>query len=282
MRRIDQQWGAARALLGLGDLARLRGDPREALRRYLDALEVLREVDSRPEIARCLVGLGRVAIDLGAIELAREHLTESIRLSHSTGARIGVARGLESLAALALQENQLERAVQLIAAASALRTAAGLPPLPGARAERYLAAARSLGKPAIAGLWAQGLAMSGDAAVAFALDAAPDTAAGVIQKAAPPPGSLTARELQIVALIVGGRSNKAIAQELFISPATAARHVANIMAKLGFKSRTQIAVWGADTHLDLRGMTSAPRDRDRDRDRDGDGDGDEGARRPGA
>jgi DNA-binding CsgD family transcriptional regulator len=171
-----------------------------------------------------------------------------------------------------LQENRPEQAVQLIAAASALRNAAGLPPLPGARAERYLAAARGLGKSAIARLWAQGLAMTDDAAVAFALDAStdasPDTVAGIPQEAAePPPGSLTARELQIVALIVGGRSNKAIAQELFISPATVARHVANIMTKLGFKSRTQIAVWGADKHLDLRGMTSAH--------------GDEGARRPG-
>jgi DNA-binding NarL/FixJ family response regulator len=42
-----------------------------------------------------------------------------------------------------------------------------------------------------------------------------------------------------------GRSNKDIAGELFISPATAARHVANILAKLGFRSRTQIAIWAA-------------------------------------
>ncbi len=50
----------------------------------------------------------------------------------------------------------------------------------------------------------------------------------------------------MVELIANGRSNKAIAEELFISPATAARHVANIMAKLGFNSRAQIAAWAAD------------------------------------
>ena len=44
-----------------------------------------------------------------------------------------------------------------------------------------------------------------------------------------------------MALIVAGCSNKGIAGELFISPATAARHVANIMAKLGFTSRAQVA-----------------------------------------
>ncbi len=43
-----------------------------------------------------------------------------------------------------------------------------------------------------------------------------------------------------------GHSNKDIAAELSISPTTAARHVANILAKLGFRSRTQIAAWLAD------------------------------------
>ena len=255
MRRIDQQWGVARALLGLGDLARLRGDPGDARRRYLEALGILREIDARPEIARCLAGLGRVALDLGAAGLARQHLTDSIRLSHHTGARIGVARGLEAFAALALVEDRPERAVQLTAAATAMREAAGLPPLPGARAERYLTAARHLGKPAIARLWAQGLAMSPDAAVALALDlpepgpASGDvklTAVGADEAAEAPPGPLTPREREIVELVASGRSNKAIAEELFISPATAARHVANILAKLGFSSRTQIAAWAAE------------------------------------
>jgi tetratricopeptide (TPR) repeat protein len=127
MRRIDQQWGAARALLGLGDLARLRSHPGEAHSRYVEALAILREIGARPEIARCLAGLGRVAMDLGAIEQARRHLARSIRLSHATGARIGVARGLEAFAHLAIHENRPELAVQLAAAAAALRETAGLP-----------------------------------------------------------------------------------------------------------------------------------------------------------
>ena len=44
-------------------------------------------------------------------------------------------------------------------------------------------------------------------------------------------------------LIARGLSNREIADELVISPATAARHVANILAKLGYSSRTQIASW---------------------------------------
>ena len=258
MRRIDQQWGAARALLGLGDLARLRGHPGEAHSRYVEALAILREIGARPEIARCLAGLARVAMDLGATEQARRHLTRSIRLSHATGARIGVARGLEAFAALAVHENQPERAVQLTAAATALRETAGLPPIPGARTESYLAPARRLGDAAVARLWAQGRAMNSEAAVALALDLPPDTVpqsdnqalavVGTYEVAAVPPSSLTPREQQIAALVAVGASNKAIAEELSISHTTAARHVANILAKLGFTSRTQIAAWVADRH----------------------------------
>jgi RNA polymerase sigma factor (sigma-70 family) len=54
---------------------------------------------------------------------------------------------------------------------------------------------------------------------------------------------LTSREHEIVTLIARGLSNREIAAELVISPAAAARHVANIVAKLGFSSRTQIASW---------------------------------------
>jgi DNA-binding NarL/FixJ family response regulator len=56
---------------------------------------------------------------------------------------------------------------------------------------------------------------------------------------------LTPRELEIAQLIAKGLSTREIADELVISPATAARHVANILAKLGFSSRTQVASWAA-------------------------------------
>ena len=258
MRRTDQQWGAARALLGLGDLARFRNHPGEAHGWYVEALAILREIGARPEIARCLAGLGRVAMDLGATEQARRHLTRSLRLSHATGARISVARGLEAFAALVGHESRPELAVQLAAAAAALRETAGLPPLPGARTEGYLAPARRLlGDAAVARLWASGQALTSEAAVALVLDLPAPTAAGddespaltvvdSYQVASAPPSSLTHREYQIATLVASGRSNKAVAGELSISPTTAARHVANIMAKLGFNSRTQIAAWIAE------------------------------------
>ncbi len=254
MRRIDQQWGVAKLMLGLGYLAALRGDPAGALDCYLAALPILREIDSRPETARCLAGIGRVALDQGQLDVARQHLTESLRLSHSAGARLGVARALEAFAVLTAAEGHANVALQLTAAAEGLREAAGFPPLPAGRKQRILAAARSLGEAATGRLWAEGRAMTADAAVAAALTAQPPVAAArgnenTSQRAASPELSplagLTRREAEIVALIVRGHSNKGIADDLVISPATAARHVANILAKLGFTSRAQIAAWAA-------------------------------------
>jgi two-component system, NarL family, response regulator LiaR len=53
---------------------------------------------------------------------------------------------------------------------------------------------------------------------------------------------LTPRELEVLALIVGGRSNKRIALELEISEKTVKAHVGHVLAKLGVTDRTQAAL----------------------------------------
>jgi class 3 adenylate cyclase len=57
---------------------------------------------------------------------------------------------------------------------------------------------------------------------------------------------LSPREREVAERLALGLSNRQIADELFISPATAERHVANILVKLGFHSRTQIAAWAVE------------------------------------
>jgi DNA-binding CsgD family transcriptional regulator/tetratricopeptide (TPR) repeat protein len=52
---------------------------------------------------------------------------------------------------------------------------------------------------------------------------------------------LTARELDVLALVAEGRSNRQIAEALFISAKTASVHVSNILAKLGVASRVEAA-----------------------------------------
>jgi DNA-binding NarL/FixJ family response regulator len=57
------------------------------------------------------------------------------------------------------------------------------------------------------------------------------------------PGGLSAREVQVLALVAAGNSNRAIAAELFLSEKTVERHVGNILAKLGVGSRTAAAAY---------------------------------------
>ncbi len=60
---------------------------------------------------------------------------------------------------------------------------------------------------------------------------------------------LTRREREVTRLIVAGYTNRCIADELYIAQSTVERHVANILNKLGFSSRTQIAAWAVTTGL---------------------------------
>ncbi|HEX5155595.1 MAG TPA: AAA family ATPase [Ktedonobacterales bacterium] len=60
---------------------------------------------------------------------------------------------------------------------------------------------------------------------------------------------LTAREREVAALVAQGKSNRAIADELVISERTTESHVTNILGKLGFSSRAQIAAWAVDIGL---------------------------------
>ena len=60
---------------------------------------------------------------------------------------------------------------------------------------------------------------------------------------------LTTRELEVLRLVAKGMSNKAIAQELFISEKTVHRHVSNIFLKLQLSSRASATAYAFQHHL---------------------------------
>lgn len=68
-------------------------------------------------------------------------------------------------------------------------------------------------------------------------------------KPQPSLGGLTPREREVAQLVAQGKSNREIAAILILSERTAERHVANIMNKLGFNSRAQIAAWVVEQGL---------------------------------
>ncbi|MGW4801684.1 response regulator transcription factor, partial [Nonomuraea sp. NPDC004297] len=158
----------------------------------------------------------------------------------------GVARCLVGLSVLAEAEGDLEGAVLSAAAAAGLRESIGQHSAT-TRIEELLVRARTkLGEGRTTSLWSRGRAMSPDDAARHVLEGARLTAKAPVTAEPVKRSLLTAREKEIAGLLTRGLSNRAIAEELVISPATVARHIANIMEKLGYTSRAQIAVWAAE------------------------------------
>ena len=54
---------------------------------------------------------------------------------------------------------------------------------------------------------------------------------------------LTPREMEVLLEVAQGKTNQAISEELFLSVKTVDTHVANLMRKLGFNSRTQLTAY---------------------------------------
>lgn len=245
----DHPWGVASAMNALGRLAEVRGDPDAAADYYRTSMQRLREIGAWPALARGLAGLGAIAARQHDFVTARSSLAESLRLSRETGQQLAVARGLAAWAGLVEAEGDLERAVLLTAASTALREAIGRP-VTSARVEKLVAAASAqLGGATTDDLWARGRGLTVAEAIALTEGQAPPQRPAEPYRAPEHASVLTAREREIVQLIARGLSNRAIAEELVISPATVARHVANILTKLGYTSRTQVAAW------ELRGRT---------------------------
>ncbi len=64
-----------------------------------------------------------------------------------------------------------------------------------------------------------------------------------------PPERLTPREIDVLRLLVEGKTNREIAEELVISAGTVKIHVQHIIAKLGVSDRTQAAVRAIELQL---------------------------------
>jgi len=100
----------------------------------------------------------------------------------------------------------------------------------------------------------EGAEMELDAArAAFAaLGAAPDLArAEKLSRPSSPRsvGGLTARELEVLVLVAGGGTNRAIAAKLVVSEKTVATHVSNILTKLGLPSRAAATAFAYEHDL---------------------------------
>ena len=69
---------------------------------------------------------------------------------------------------------------------------------------------------------------------------------------------LTQRELQILHLVVEGRTNKAIAGELYVCEKTVEFHLNHIYTKLGVHTRMMAGIWALQQGTDFENLGESP------------------------
>jgi predicted ATPase/DNA-binding CsgD family transcriptional regulator len=247
-RRAGDLRASAIALVNLGASATYAGDPDAARERLEEALEIARRLRYQEGIAWALHELAiaerrarRPSQDPAPL------LREALLVHRQLGDRWRVASVLEEIAGAVLARSDPERAVEVLAAADALREELGTPVPPAEAPDRDAAVAqltRRLGAASYPAAWAAGRAHELDAVV----DRAVEGIDAVIGGDGHPSGHgsmgeplLTPRELAVLQLLVEGHTNREIATMLYISPSTAGVHVSNILRKLGAKRRVDAA-----------------------------------------
>ena len=76
-----------------------------------------------------------------------------------------------------------------------------------------------------------------------AADSRSESAAGGMRAARLAP-KVTAAEQRVLSLVSRAKTNKEIAADLGISPATVKRHLEKILSKLGLRNRVEVAIYG--------------------------------------
>ncbi|HEV2475825.1 MAG TPA: LuxR C-terminal-related transcriptional regulator [Candidatus Dormibacteraeota bacterium] len=183
---------------------------------------------------------------LGETQLAESLAQEGIFCKHALDDRFGLAILIDTLAWMVVQRGAAQRAATLLGYAQYLRESVAALPLANFDIQREwseVSAREAIGESAFAAAVAAGRAMTIDEGVAYALDQKKQTKPAPLASKRPTP--LTRRQLEIAWLVAQGLSNKQIAARLVVSERTADSHILNILNKLGFNSRAQIANWVA-------------------------------------
>jgi non-specific serine/threonine protein kinase len=249
-RKEGELWGVAKAKHWLAIVSLDRGNLGRAAAELEDALADFRRLGDHRQVCMVIGNLGSVAQNAGEVVRARAALTESLLLANRLGYRWWVGMCLVFLGEVAVMMGENERGAHLIGAATTRRPATGEPLRfgPQQRQDEIVATIRAtLGKAATDAALAAGAALPLDDAITEALAiggaaSGPDAAGEPDpSRSAPVAATLSARERDVLRLLVEGRSNAEIAAALFVSVRTARAHVASILAKLGVPTRTAAA-----------------------------------------
>ncbi|MBB5158942.1 ATP-binding protein [Saccharopolyspora phatthalungensis] len=229
-------------LLPSGVTAGLQGDHDlvQECRRHILAI-----THAGPAFRQAMWLVGVAAWADGNITEAGHYQEEYLRFSQEQGLNpLAAARSLEVLAWVSAKQRQYQRAATLLGAAGALFRDVGT----SFRAFKHLVGfhqtcaqetREALADTVFEDTVERGRNLTYEGMLAYVLgEKRPEPApAGQVT------ALLTRREREVADLVAQGHSNKEIAAALVISLRTAETHVENILRKLGFTSRSQVAAW---------------------------------------
>jgi DNA-binding CsgD family transcriptional regulator len=220
----------------------LAGELNAAEQSAMEGLRLSREIGDLYYNEQMLLNLGLVAVARGDWSQSRRRTLEALRIATDINDRPGQVTLMRLLAGHAGVTGQGHMAARLLGAAHALGSPSGgvtglvEAQLEGAR----VSAIAALGTARYDAEYTRGRGLSRAMALQMALGK-PDAVA--VPTPAVNAGPLAKRELEVATLIGDGLTNRQIGERLFISERTVTTHVGNILNKLGFDSRVQIASW---------------------------------------
>ena len=237
---MARQWaliGSALASLALGDWAECR-------RASLAGADIGRHAGELWGRELSLRFLAHAEWQLGHHKEAEAALAVCLGIDRQLGDLWHMAWSTEALGWVAADTGRFERGARLLGIAAGLWAQTGsrlADPWQGWHAAAMGHLRERLGAARLTAAIEAGRALTRAEALAFALQEAGPAAAAP----APEPSLLSARELEVAALVAAGLGNRAIADRLFLSPRTVEKHVEHVMDKLALGSRAEIAVWHA-------------------------------------
>lgn len=199
--------------------------------------------------------LGVLALGRGDLGVAEQIVRPALRPATELGDRFAVALVLDVLAGVAAARDDPNRAATLQGAGAVRWRVLGLDPghvpflaatLAPMRRVGVNRAQATLARGDYEDRWRTGAGLAADQVIGFALYGVLETRPSGPVETSP----LTTREEEVARLVAQGLTNRDLAARLGISPRTAQGHVENILRKLGFRSRTQVAGWVAQLQTD--------------------------------
>ena len=220
-------------LTGAGDLA--AAEPVCAV-----ALARCRDVGDLWNQAGLLEMTAILDLEAGCFQDAAAHLEEALQLDTRTGTWRGLYGELDCCGRLCAATGRFAEAVTVWAALAALKRQEKIPDTPLYTRRReglQRQARRALGAARARAAEERGAAMTMATAAEYALLL---TDPGPPQPAAPGPGTLSARERELVTLVAQGRTDAQIAAQLYISIRTVRSHLDRIRDKTGCRRRADL------------------------------------------